>query len=169
MATLPLRKAKLPALIGNDDRLRYSLVTLDNRRPVEQEPERIVGGILQPAFQNGWTSLAGKGRPRFWKTSDGWVHVAGVAYFPNTGGTFLAPIFTLPTGYRPPFEQVSGRFPAAILTPANLTAYGAPSVVGFVNIPAEGRTGAGEVSFDAAFVPAGTWVALFDGISFRAT
>lgn len=166
------RKQRLLAIVaGNEERLRGSLVTSGARAPVEQEPDHIVGAASQPAFMNGWVShtAAGFGPVRFWKTSDGWVHLAGVAKSTAVAGAPQTTIFTLPVGYRPPFEQYDVKL-ASIGERATLFTTSAvdPQVSGLIRIPAEGRTSQGEVTpaFPFVFAAQESCVSL-DGLSFR--
>lgn len=131
------------------------------------------GAAGEPSFQNGFTShtAAGFGAVRFWKTSNGWVHLAGVALAPAVAGSSTLPIFTLPAGYRPPFEQYEANI-AGIGERSSLwtTAAVDPAIPGSIRIIAHGRAGAGNVSgaFPFIFAVQTACIAL-DGISFRIT
>lgn len=143
------RKQALEGLGAPDDRLRFSLVTVANRAPTQQEPERIVGAAGQPAFGAGWAALAAAGRPRFWRTDNLWIHLAGQV----SAGASGSIIFTLPAGYRPPFEQYQEVF--------------AMGGYGVLQVISAGRFGEGGLLYTGAFLP-GAYMSL-DGISFRAT
>ncbi len=174
---LPQRE-RIAETPGFDDRLRGAIVTRTARAPAEIEPERLVGAAGQPAFLSGWfnlSALTGQfGPARFWRTSDGWVHVAGVvARAHYTGGPSL-PVFTLPPGYRPPYEQQAHYFTqvwglapftsmAADMTGIGTTVEG----TSVVTVVAEGRAGAGLLY--APTLTIGIVCASLDGIKFRAT
>jgi len=68
------------------------------------DPWHIVGAPGEPAFQNGWAAVAGEIAPAFTKDPAGRVWMKGMM----NNGTFAAPSFTLPVGYRPPVAR--GRF-----------------------------------------------------------
>jgi hypothetical protein len=157
-----------------EERLRFSLVTAANRAPAEQEAPRLIGAAGQPAFENGWSAAAGFGPPAFWKTSSGWVHLSGVIENSGLSGSFQTRMFTLPTAYRPPFEQES----ADIVVPfGSATTSGGPfttidpPLIAVLTIVAESRPGAGEVfvaSPGAIFADFPFGVSL-DGVAFRTT
>jgi len=105
------------------------------------EAWHVVGTAGQPAFQNSWTNFGnGYTSMAFAKDSLGFVHLKGTV----TGGTFLAPVFTLPAGYRPEqnlFMPVAEQIGALVLT-----------------------TGEVEIEQEGTNANAG-----FDGLSFKAT
>lgn len=63
---------------------------------------QVGSGGSAPAFQNGWSSLAGWAPIAFWKDAHGHVHLRGVA----TGGTGGTTAFTLPAGFRPANKEL---------------------------------------------------------------
>jgi hypothetical protein len=63
--------------------------------PIEAWHE--VGASGEPAFQSGWSNFGGFSTMAFAKDSAGFVHLKGTV----SAGTFAAPVFTLPAGYRP--------------------------------------------------------------------
>jgi hypothetical protein len=63
--------------------------------PIEAWHE--VGTAGEPAFESGWTNYGGYSTMAYAKDSAGFVHLKGTV----TGGSFGAPVFTLPAGYRP--------------------------------------------------------------------
>lgn len=73
----------------------------DPADPESLEPWHVIGAAGEPAFQNSWVWFgAPKTVPAFYKQNDGWVRLKGLV----KSGTTTATIFTLPAGYRPPFE-----------------------------------------------------------------
>ena len=75
--------------------------TYPNPGLTPMEPFHVVGTAGQPAFLNGWTNFGGGfSRLGFAKDSAGFVHLTGTVH----AGTFAAPVFTLPAGYRPSEE-----------------------------------------------------------------
>jgi hypothetical protein len=82
--------------------------------PIEAWHE--VGTNGEPAFQNSWTNFGGGySTMAFAKDSAGFVHLKGTVH----GGTFLAPAFILPAGYRPAqnlFMPVAEQIGALVLT-----------------------------------------------------
>lgn len=58
-------------------------------------------GWSAPTFQNAWTNYgSGYATAGYYRQPDGWVRLKGLI----RGGTTNATMFTLPAGYRPPFE-----------------------------------------------------------------
>lgn len=78
---------------------RWGHELLYGRAVIAQEPVRLVGGSGQPAFVNSWANTSGS-VVYFWKDANGVVHLAGQM---ENGTTGVA--FTLPTTYRPPFQE----------------------------------------------------------------
>jgi hypothetical protein len=74
-----------------------------NNKTVPSESYRWVGGVGEPAYQNGWvdynTEYAGAG---FMKDATGVVHLTGLV----KSGTINTAIFILPVGYRPAHRQI---------------------------------------------------------------
>jgi hypothetical protein len=167
MSVVPRRETLLRGMAAADERLRSSMISLAARAPTEQEPERVVGAPGQPGFENGWTIAPGEGPPRFWRTSSGWVHLAGAALSPSGSGAFITSIFTLPTRYRPPFEQNTHRFVVPLqvggLDPRNTRQRG------IVQIFAENRLNAGKLLPGGGLLTVDPVVVALDGISFRTT
>lgn len=65
-----------------------------------QESPHVVGAPGEPAFVNGWTQFeatAAARAARFWRTTDGIVHLGGIV----KGGASGTAVFTLPAGYAP--------------------------------------------------------------------
>lgn len=171
MTAVPQRSSVLTRLQSTEERLRGSLVTLAARAPVELEPDRIVGATDQPEFLNDWSAFGGVyGPPRFHRTSDGWVTLAGVAKSGTESGGGQVPIFDLPAGYRPPFEEVEVRM-VVIGGPASTWAtMDSSPLIGTLRIIAEGQPNAGRITPEVpfAFVTEAAVISL-DGISFRTT
>jgi hypothetical protein len=66
----------------------------------------VIGAAGEPAFQNGWTSMATFGPVGFWKSSvTGLVHFQGI---PQNSGDPAgnSVMFTLPVGYRPSATRI---------------------------------------------------------------
>ena len=61
----------------------------------------VVGAAGEPAFQNGWTAVAGETPPAFRKDPLGVVSLRGTM----RGGAANTAAFTLPAGYRPPVAR----------------------------------------------------------------
>jgi hypothetical protein len=62
-----------------------------------------VGDSGEPAFENGWVNYGSQyNGARFMKDAIGFVHLGGLV----KDGTVDAPIFTLPSGYRPGARQI---------------------------------------------------------------
>lgn len=67
------------------------------------ESWHLVGVGSEPAFQNSWANFGGSHAVAgFYKAPDGWVRLKGLV----ASGTSTATMFTLPAGYRPPFNAV---------------------------------------------------------------
>lgn len=116
---------------------------------IYSETVRLVGGVGQPAFENGWAnhgdSVSVRYPAGFWKQADGLVHVRGCIW--KSALPVGETIFTLPAGYRP----------TRLLGVQTSDAAGAP--VGF-EIGADGAVKKVAGSTSATFL-------LLDGISFR--
>lgn len=117
------------------------LETKANAAPIETW--RIVGATDQPAFQNSWVWWGNPyGTPGFALKNDGWVMLKGVA---KNGSGSTAIIYTLPEGYRPPFNMkfsiISNDVAAVLQIKAN----------GEVNMSAGGSTS--YVSLDGITFP----------------
>lgn len=66
------------------------------------EARHYVGTTGEPAFQNNWVNYGGSNEPaNFYKDNFGMVHIAGQI----KGGSGFNPAFTLPVGYRPPYNS----------------------------------------------------------------
>lgn len=62
-----------------------------------------VGTSGQPAFQNGWVNTGGSDAVvSYYKDRSGFVHVVGVC---TSGSLGFVPVFSLPSGYRPPGDM----------------------------------------------------------------
>lgn len=111
---------------------------LDRRSPVPTAQE----AFITPTLQNSWVPYGGVyNNPGYWKDTFGVVHLRGMV----KNGTMVQAIFTLPAGYRPPFQEL-------LSTVSNFA-------VGAVEI-----TTAGIVMATSG---TNTWVSL-DGLTFRA-
>jgi hypothetical protein len=67
------------------------------------EDWHLVGAGGEPAFQNSWANFGGAHAVAgFYMQPDGWVRLKGLV----ASGTSTSTIFTLPEGYRPPFNAV---------------------------------------------------------------
>lgn len=65
-----------------------------------------VGAVGEPAFQNAWVNfLQGEAPVTFYKDPDGIVHLRGLAMSGTLANGTTGTIFTLPAGYRPPFNE----------------------------------------------------------------
>lgn len=70
-------------------------------RGIDQEDPDTFEAWQTPTLVNGWSNFgSGLAVAGYYKQNDGWVRLKGVV----GGGTDFATIFTLPEGYRPPFE-----------------------------------------------------------------
>jgi hypothetical protein len=132
------------------------------------EPTHLVGNPGETAFENGWHNavLEGLGGVHlnpvgFWKDHDGVVHLQGIAQVGKAGTSSIAPIFTLPPGFRPAPGAIIIQAPAGEESPA---------VIGGSNAVLSG----GGPSIDLSGRVAGTTseteesLAALDGITFRA-
>lgn len=119
------------------------------------EATHFVGAAGEPAFENDSFNLGFSGPLKlasvgFYKDHEGIVHLEGIARVGKATG--IAPIFTLPPGYRPAagtvvlFEQFGES--ATLIAGSNTSAEG--------------------VSFDGKVIGESEKVAVLDGISFRA-
>jgi hypothetical protein len=67
------------------------------------EDWHLIGVGSEPAFANSWTNFGGAHAVAgFYKTPDGWIRLKGLV----SSGTSTSTMFTLPDGYRPPFNAV---------------------------------------------------------------
>lgn len=107
--------------------------------------------LQTPTFQNSWVNAfsggGGEDDGKYWKNPFGEVELKGVI----AGGSTTSIAFTLPSGYRPPFQM---RFPV-------LTATGATESekVGAVTVNTNGTV--------AISYPSGTGTVYLNGIRFR--
>ena len=92
-------KAWLPRFLSKNINLQVTPTQL----PLP-EAVRLVGAPGQPQFQNGWVNYSATAAPcGFWKDKNTLlVYVGGIV----KNGTDKATIFTLPSGYRPRFNQI---------------------------------------------------------------
>lgn len=65
----------------------------------------VVGDAGEPAFTNAWVAYSASYKPRYRKSADGLVTVAGI----TRNGTMGAAAWTMPVGYRP--GDASADFP----------------------------------------------------------
>lgn len=109
------------------------------------DPWHLVGGVGEPAFQNGWVNFgAGQGVARFRKYPDGRVRLAGQI----KSGTAGSVAFTLPVGYWPGQPPGQGQF---------FVGRGSGGVVALVSVSATGA-----VAIDTG----GNTQIVLDGIEF---
>lgn len=114
----------------------------DDLRMEDDERWHVIGAGGEPAFAHSWAALGGSyAPPRFMRTADGWIVLAGIA----ASGTIGLSLATLPSGYRPAEDVV---FPV----PSN-GAYGQASI-----------TSAGVLTIDIG----NNTSASLDGIRYRA-
>jgi len=86
-----------------------------------QYPWIYVGNAGAPAFQNSWTNFLLTTSPLcFYKDPQGFVQIRGFI----KDGTIPAAVFTLPTGYRPPYDFFAPIFSSS----------GASQVLGYISI-----------------------------------
>lgn len=92
------------------------------------EAWRIVGAAGQPAFVNSWANFGGAWTTAgFYRDALGWVHMRGLV---ASGSAANATIFTLPSGYRPPFTlNMSTVANAGVAAQLAITAAGVVAVV----------------------------------------
>jgi hypothetical protein len=101
-----------------------------------------------PTLLNTWVNYGGAHAPAGYTiTEDGWVHLRGLVKNANADN-LNKPLFTLPAGYRPPYQLV---FSARV----------AGAVIGRLDINASGSVGGPGVDGSLS----GTWTSLA-GISF---
>lgn len=84
---------------GND------IIVLGALTEVPETP-RVIGAGGQPAFQNAWVNFGGTEPSASFYKDRGRVYLAGSV---KSGTVGAVPMFTLPSGYRPPVDTV--RFP----------------------------------------------------------
>lgn len=125
--------------------LPVPIMGADPSDPESLEPYHVVGAAGEPAFQNSWVWWgAPQSTPAFYKQNDGWVQLKGSL----KNGTTTATMFTLPVGYRPPFDVYVSVVSAG--TSAQVTI----STTGTVSMPAGG--GNTHVALDGICFPT-TW------------
>ena len=128
--------------------------TLANSIP-PAEATHFVGAAGEPTFENGSSNLGFAGSVKiasvgFYKDHEGIVHLEGIAIVGKATG--IAPIFTLPPGYRP-----------AVGTVVLFKQYGeSAALIAGSNTSVEG------VSIDGKVIGESEKSAVLDGISFRA-
>ncbi len=162
---VPRRASILRGWDAMDERLRFSLVTVGGRMPVEQRAKRYIGAVGEPGFLNGWVAAAGFEAPYFWKSMSGWLRLGGVAR-QNTHAKRTLRIFALPTQHRLPPEYVESIFLSRWWTSADELTIGAVAV----SIQGEGQLGSVRpVEYHDPNAHTGARLVALDGLAFRVT